>query len=216
MTLSGAIGSFAGPLLRGLDFGAKLVATSVLGGLASVAGGGKFANGAVTAAFGYLFNEMGTHRERNRLIADGSQSEIDQINDALNRLCMNSESACKLIDALRNGPEDVKIRLTDGVNQYNARWNTVYYNPDSDVFKTEAWKGIPPEIALGHELIHAFHDVNGMLPQGGFDPKGREEWNTVGLPTFWDWARGRSPTGYGPFTENKIRKDYGVRLRQSY
>ena len=57
--LSGAVGSFAGPLLSGLDFSTKLVATSVLGGLASVAGGGKFANGALTAAFGYLFNEVG-------------------------------------------------------------------------------------------------------------------------------------------------------------
>ena len=56
--LSGAVGSFAGPLLRGLDFVLKLVATSVLGGLASVAAGGKFGNGALTAAFGYLFNEV--------------------------------------------------------------------------------------------------------------------------------------------------------------
>jgi hypothetical protein len=56
--LSGAAGSFDGPLLAGLNPDAKLVATSVVGGLASVAGGGKFANGAVTAAFGYLFNEM--------------------------------------------------------------------------------------------------------------------------------------------------------------
>jgi hypothetical protein len=30
--------------------------SGVVGGLASVAGGGKFADGAVTAAFGYLFN----------------------------------------------------------------------------------------------------------------------------------------------------------------
>jgi len=45
--------------LRGLSFESKLIATSVLGGLASVAGGGKFANGAITAAFGYLFNQMG-------------------------------------------------------------------------------------------------------------------------------------------------------------
>jgi hypothetical protein len=34
------------------------VATTVLGGLASVAGGGKFANGALTGAFGYLMNEI--------------------------------------------------------------------------------------------------------------------------------------------------------------
>ena len=39
-------------------------ASAVLGGLGSVAGGGKFANGAVTGAFGYLFNafqHMGKH-----------------------------------------------------------------------------------------------------------------------------------------------------------
>ena len=34
------------------------VASSILGGLGSVAGGGKFANGAVMGAFGYLFNRM--------------------------------------------------------------------------------------------------------------------------------------------------------------
>jgi hypothetical protein len=62
--LSGAVGSFAGPLLTGLDLSGKLVATSVLGGLASVAGGGKFANGALTGAFGYLFNEAGNYAQR--------------------------------------------------------------------------------------------------------------------------------------------------------
>jgi hypothetical protein len=56
--LSGAAGSFAGPLMTGLNPTGKLIATSVVGGVASVAGGGKFANGAVTAAFGYLFNEV--------------------------------------------------------------------------------------------------------------------------------------------------------------
>jgi hypothetical protein len=40
------------------------VASAVLGGLGSVAGGGKFADGAVTAAFGYLFNHF-VHRGRN-------------------------------------------------------------------------------------------------------------------------------------------------------
>ena len=58
--LSGAIGSFSGPLLKGLSFGAGLVARATLGGLASMAGGGKFGNGAVTAAFGYLFNDFMT------------------------------------------------------------------------------------------------------------------------------------------------------------
>ena len=35
------------------------VAEATLGGLASVAGGGKFADGAITGAFGYLFNHVG-------------------------------------------------------------------------------------------------------------------------------------------------------------
>jgi hypothetical protein len=47
------------------------VATTVLGGLASVAGGGKFANGALTAAFGYLMNTVGL---ACREILDGSAS----------------------------------------------------------------------------------------------------------------------------------------------
>jgi hypothetical protein len=57
--LSGGITAAAGPLINGQRFGVALVENAVLGGVASVAGGGKFANGAVTGAFGYLFNAMG-------------------------------------------------------------------------------------------------------------------------------------------------------------
>lgn len=61
----GAVGSAAGPLLTGLDFESKLVAQTVVGGVAAVAGGGKFENGAVTAAFGYLFNQMAGQQPRS-------------------------------------------------------------------------------------------------------------------------------------------------------
>jgi hypothetical protein len=63
--LSAAAGSFAGPLVGQMfpdpqhntaDLFGGTVASAVVGGVASVAGGGMFANGAVTAAFGYLFN----------------------------------------------------------------------------------------------------------------------------------------------------------------
>jgi hypothetical protein len=40
-------------------FVAGLVVNTVLGGTDAVAGGGKFANGAITGAFGYLFDAMG-------------------------------------------------------------------------------------------------------------------------------------------------------------
>jgi hypothetical protein len=57
--LAGGITSAATPFFKGLGFAGGLVANAVLGGLASVAGGGKFANGAITGAFGYLFNACG-------------------------------------------------------------------------------------------------------------------------------------------------------------
>jgi hypothetical protein len=56
--LSAAAGSFAGPLVRDSGRIGGLVITAAVGGTASVIGGGKFANGAVTAGYGYLFNEV--------------------------------------------------------------------------------------------------------------------------------------------------------------
>jgi hypothetical protein len=45
--------------MRDQSFQFRLVANAVLGGLASAAAGGNFGNGALMAAFGYLFNEVG-------------------------------------------------------------------------------------------------------------------------------------------------------------
>jgi hypothetical protein len=60
--------------------------SATIGGLASVAGGGKFANGAVTGAFGYLFNSV-THHQYNTtsLICALSQPgcTFDNVMDAL-------------------------------------------------------------------------------------------------------------------------------------
>jgi RHS repeat-associated protein len=65
--LSGAVGSALSPLTNDVfphaqeDFGQRIGGTifqATAGGLASVAGGGKFANGAITGAFGYLSNGL--------------------------------------------------------------------------------------------------------------------------------------------------------------
>jgi hypothetical protein len=58
--LSGAVGSFTShlPFAQNLSFEGKLILVSTSGGVASHLGGGKFGNGALTAAFGYLFNEL--------------------------------------------------------------------------------------------------------------------------------------------------------------
>lgn len=54
--LAAGVTAFAGPVIDHSDFTFGLVANSALGGVASVIGGGKFENGAITGAFGYLFN----------------------------------------------------------------------------------------------------------------------------------------------------------------
>jgi hypothetical protein len=56
--LAGAVTSAAGPMINGYGF-ASVVANAALGGGAAVLGGGKFENGAITGAFGYLFNWLG-------------------------------------------------------------------------------------------------------------------------------------------------------------
>jgi hypothetical protein len=61
--LSAGVSAFAGHVLPELGLQRNVVVRAAIGGLASVAGGGKFGNGAVTAAFGYLFNELSHESE---------------------------------------------------------------------------------------------------------------------------------------------------------
>ena len=56
--LAGGVTSAAGPVINGQGFVAGLVINTALGGGAAVLGGGKFENGAITSAFGYLFNYL--------------------------------------------------------------------------------------------------------------------------------------------------------------
>ena len=76
--LSGAVGSALSPLTNDVfphaqtDFGERVGGTIIeatAGGLASVAGGGKFENGAITGAFGYLFNFLGCSPSVQKCIA---------------------------------------------------------------------------------------------------------------------------------------------------
>ena len=71
--LAGVVTSFAGPAINNQGFVGGLVANTVLGGVAAVAGGGKFANGAITGAFGYLFNASLGERRENHELAVGQE-----------------------------------------------------------------------------------------------------------------------------------------------
>ncbi len=66
------------------------------------------------------------------------------------------------------------------------------------------WQHRPPGIALGHELIHAWRVVTGMVL---FHYGWEEEAMTVGLP----------PYSFMDFTENRLRIEYGgLAIRPDY
>jgi hypothetical protein len=68
-----AFGKIATGLTQGLSGAAQFAVTTVVGGTVSVIGGGKFANGAAQAGFGYLFNYLSGGRDVS------SPEELDQV-----------------------------------------------------------------------------------------------------------------------------------------
>ena len=70
---------------------------------------------------------------------------------------------------------------------------------------------VPPTVTLGHELIHAYHSLKGVLKSGHtivIDGKqtSEEEAATVGLGKYSD----------ATYTENKLRAEVGLPRRLSY
>jgi hypothetical protein len=83
--LSAAVTAFAGPLINEQSFSIRsLILNTTIGGFAAIAGGGKFANGAVTSAFGYLFNQLAGNPIEAKLKAYAARavSEFDAMGDA--------------------------------------------------------------------------------------------------------------------------------------
>ena len=76
--LSAGMGEIAGNLTKGLSFEARLIVKTIAGGTASELGGGKFANGAVTAAFGHLFNEGFKEHSDSGKSALGDLGAVDE------------------------------------------------------------------------------------------------------------------------------------------
>jgi hypothetical protein len=93
--ISAAAGAAAAPLVGEIfehpdtDIGDRLggsAVSGVVGGLAAIAGGGKFEDGAITAAFGYLFNAGAGNRGPSCDAACEAHGEMQEQNFALNML----------------------------------------------------------------------------------------------------------------------------------
>jgi hypothetical protein len=69
--MAGGFSAFAGPFVQG-PMPIQFAAYIAIGGVASKLGGDKFENGAITAAFAYLFNEL--LHEKNGLYLSGYET----------------------------------------------------------------------------------------------------------------------------------------------
>jgi len=76
--VSGDIDSIRSESYSGLAFAARVTASAMAGGYAEELGGGKFKNGAITGAFGYLFNDA-SHLDEGRIESDLWDEKYDGI-----------------------------------------------------------------------------------------------------------------------------------------
>ncbi len=76
--VSAMASKFATIQLRGTSDSTQLVGTVVAGGTTSYLGGGKFCNGAQSALYGYLFNEMLTRTDGTRYKSAGYRYDGDE------------------------------------------------------------------------------------------------------------------------------------------
>ena len=76
-------------------------ASAVVGGVTSVLGGGKFANGAVTAAFGYLFNETGNE--------DGRPGQISSVQQEVAAVEADEIASGEIVEPTDLLPEDAVV-----------------------------------------------------------------------------------------------------------
>jgi RHS repeat-associated protein len=169
--LSGAVGAAATPLVDQVfqnpegNLGDRIggtTSTAVVGGLASVAGGGKFENGAVTAAFGYLFN---------RIAVRGNKAKAEAYKEAIEYLRKDPGMAA-VIDSLEKSNTTYTVETNGfGVDMYDPRTRTVMWDPGLALKFNGG--SISPALALGHELAHAAENwftstLRSFIPVAGY------------------------------------------------
>jgi RHS repeat-associated protein len=135
-----------------------------------------------------------------KLIYKGTWRERILIWWAIFKLRWNSPAAKKIIDDLERNSAIVEIQVSK-INAYSPHVNICSFDPQkTHIYDgSQPWHHRPSEIGLGHELIHALHDILGRL-----DPQ-REEDITVGV----------MPHDYIG-SENNIRGEYGLPKRPRY
>lgn len=169
--------------------------------------------GIATAA--YLLTKDKTVNYSKGIDIKGSDEFIKKTKASLDKL-NGTPTGKAILDDIGKSGKNVTIVETKDNNGYNKPLSSdanlksngkpgkgsdsqLSFNPD---FKP----GVPSEVVLGHELIHAQHAARGTRETGKTKGVKDEELKTVGLPPF-------PSTG---MTENNLRNDLGVPKRKKY
>lgn len=189
---------FAGPKLPGADISVeRFVSRVVVGGGASVLGGGKFANGAATAAFGYLFNEMAAGLARGTQGAAGLRGGI--LGVALSVSGDTQQEYIYVTYYCDNDSGEVYAGRTGG-----------YGDPDSIVLRRAAGQPILNAEGFGRPVVDAYSTnysaIRGREQQlidfyGGARSVGGFARNAINGVSDWNPNR--------PFYMNSARREFG-------
>lgn len=157
------------------------------------------------------------------IVCVGSNDAKQVIVSALDTLKENSPTAKELIETVSGqcAKDNLILQIYRGpfrnpcncasckgqgslmLNQFMPHDGSIIFTPEYDMYDaSEPWMVPPKEIYLAHELVHVHH----MLRGDNYSDNITEEYKTVGLFP-WDNEK---------FSENAIRRDYGVPLRPKY
>ncbi|WP_309386029.1 SpvB/TcaC N-terminal domain-containing protein [Cerasicoccus frondis] len=163
-----AVTAGASPGISGIDVGSRFgdfalqtTAASMVGGTASVIAGGKFANGAYSAAFGYLFNQLSSQDRRK---AANERKARLKLNKKMNKI-VAAEGKGMLIDywkkALRGInklPDDVKSNMFPKTEEYEQE--LIVADVDVHVGASFGYWG---KSNVFRTYVDANYDANGVI-----------------------------------------------------
>ena len=154
----------------------------------------------------------GTKAFRDRVVADLAKLSATPTGDKLLKSLDNGNKPVTIVEtadgnaAGYDSPEDRFVK-PDGSNGPGSGAK-VSYNPNTTQIGdgSEPWMTRPPEVGLGHELVHADDAGRGQQVRGDAGGTPIREKQAVGLPPF----ENKDPS------ENKLRADMGLPPRPRY
>lgn len=163
--LAAGFGALAGPTIPTKGFEAGLVKSMVVGGLGSKLGGGKFENGAITGAFGYIFNTCASNPSSCLNPGDKGPGMVDMaVGDGKWKYVPAGQAAA---DAFTDAALYTDVAQSSApVNDY---WIVGLEITAGFVVAPEAIMGVVKDLPYARSLFCAFAMCGALSSPGGVD-----------------------------------------------